>query len=642
MIKADVIEALGEAALARPAQLNAALCANDRLKYYFSLLQMARSRADRPDQPAASLKRERLTSGVADETLDQCVGGARRAEKAYRIPGCQQILRHIADDLKIMAAPADPSFAQRMEALLATLPAAPDDMISGASIDAITRAGKGEDDSLHRLVMELHKALNALQAELAQETIDGAAVYEVTEPDRALIRAFMAGLNRTAPLKFDHPGLGATATRIGSRLVIQNDLGTTDAHVLVIHVEDLKDIGMRVSLTYSDVHLERLAFFRSLFEQQPMSWSDPETRSVRGLAEGQPFFITTGSFTGADAAAMAPFLTFLGSRLVFVIDWNRARKQLRAFLKKSQRTTLLRWAADNDIGHRGFLEIGGDQMVYDAIEASASGLFHIGDRLCSVLGDEVAYAYLQFCFRAATEGLLANQSPALIRDRVRAELLVHMASGERRLLAIAADHAALIFEIATGVRDGLLAARAGEGGLQRLTHRASHWEHQADLCVIEARQIVQHRPDFAPYSAIMQVADDAADHLEESAFLLGLFPAAKGARAELDPLRKLADILVAAAQEWIKALTHAVHVEPHGAREDADDFLIAIDRIASLEHDADEAQRQVTIAALREAADFRQLHLITAIGDALERSSDALKHGSLLLRDHVLADVLTP
>ena len=153
---------------------------------------------------------------------------------------------------------------------------------------------------------------------------------------------------------------------------------------------------------------------------------------------------------------------------------------------------------------------------------------------------------------------------------------------------------------------------------------------------------MQHRPDFAPYRAIMQVADDAADHLEEIAFLLGLFPEGKGSGAGLEPLQKLADILVAAVQEWIKALAHAVHVEPHGAREDADDFLIAIDRIASLEHDADEAQRQVTIVALREAADFRQLHLITAIGDALERSSDALMHGSFLLRDHVLADVLTP
>jgi uncharacterized protein Yka (UPF0111/DUF47 family) len=159
--------------------------------------------------------------------------------------------------------------------------------------------------------------------------------------------------------------------------------------------------------------------------------------------------------------------------------------------------------------------------------------------------------------------------------------------------------------------------------------------------VSEARRIVEHRPDFAPYRATMQVADDAADQLEESAFLLALLPEGKANRAELEPLQRLADIVVVAVQEWIKALAHAVHVEPHGAREDADDFLIAVDHIASLEHDADEAQRHVTIIALREATDFRQLHLITAIGGALEASSDALKRASLLLRDHVLADVLS-
>ena len=48
--------------------------------------------------------------------------------------------------------------------------------------------------------------------------------------------------------------------RQGGRLILQNDLGTTDAHVLVIHVE-----GLTCSLTYTDVHLQRLLFFQSLF-----------------------------------------------------------------------------------------------------------------------------------------------------------------------------------------------------------------------------------------------------------------------------------------------------------------------------------------------------------------------------------------
>ena len=40
-------------------------------------------------------------------------------------------------------------------------------------------------------------------------------------------------------VKFDHPGLATTAMRSGPRLTIQNDIGETDAHVVVIAVEEL-------------------------------------------------------------------------------------------------------------------------------------------------------------------------------------------------------------------------------------------------------------------------------------------------------------------------------------------------------------------------------------------------------------------
>ena len=79
--------------------------------------------------------------------------------------------------------------------------------------------------------------------------MDGATVYGLTDTDRALVAAFMAGVNSTAPLKFDHPGLGTTATHAGDRLVIQNDIGTTDAHVLVLHV-----VGLTLTVMYTDIH----------------------------------------------------------------------------------------------------------------------------------------------------------------------------------------------------------------------------------------------------------------------------------------------------------------------------------------------------------------------------------------------------
>ena len=77
---------------------------------------------------------------------------------------------------------------------LARMPTADDDLLDPAAISAMTQAGHDRADSLHRLVMDLHKQLNAMQAELAEETMDGAAAYNLAEADRPLVAAFMAGL----------------------------------------------------------------------------------------------------------------------------------------------------------------------------------------------------------------------------------------------------------------------------------------------------------------------------------------------------------------------------------------------------------------------------------------------------------------
>jgi uncharacterized protein Yka (UPF0111/DUF47 family) len=108
----------------------------------------------------------------------------------------------------------------------------------------------------------------------------------------------------------------------------------------------------------------------------------------------------------------------------------------------------------------------------------------------------------------------------------------------------------------------------------------------------------------------------------------------------LEALQILADILVEAAQEWIKALGHATLIGRAASGVETEDFLTAIDRIAALEHEADDAQRALTASAVRHASDFRQLHLFTAIGDRLENASDALKRASLILHEHMLEDVI--
>ncbi len=635
-MKTEVLAAIGEEnGLRRPAAVNAALAANDRVKFAFTLLQAALAHADHPEQPAETLRRERLACGIDDPELDGMIAATRRQGARYVVPGAPKLLAHIAADMRVMAAPVlaagRPGVAARLDALLTAMPAAENDLLDAGAVAAMTRLRHGGADSLHQLVMDLHKELNTLQAGLAQETLDGAAVYGLAAEDRPRVVAFMAGLNRTARLKGDHPGLGTTATRSGERLVIQNDIGTTDAHVIVVHVD-----GLTVSVTYTDVHPERLAFFQSLLERYQPEW---EMVRSGALAAGAAFHLATGRYVAADEAACCGYLEFLGSRLVFLIDWNRARKQLRAFLPGAARLALLRWAAEQEVGHRGFLELGGGKLINQAIEATAGSAMHFGDRLSDVLGVAETEAFLRFVFHAATDGLLARRSPSFVRDRVRAELLRYFTNEERRLLRLAAEHAGLVFELASLTRDGVQAVTGGAEALEKLAKRARRFEHDADQLVIDAREAVRRRPEYGAFRLLMEASDDAADELEEAVFLLGMLAAAKPDGPVLGPLRTLAGLLDEAAREWVKALAHAAHVKEPGGADDTDDFLSAIDRIAALEHQTDDAERALTAAAVRHAADFRQLHLYAALGSKLEAASDALKHASLVLRDHMLAEL---
>jgi uncharacterized protein Yka (UPF0111/DUF47 family) len=630
-MKSEVLAVIGEGGLRQPAAVNAALAANDRVKYAFTLLQMAAAHADQPEQPPASLKRERLACGIDDPALDGLTASARRAGATqYLMPGVAGLLARIAADMRTMAAPVGDADG-RLETLLAAMPTAEGDGLDAATLSAMTTAtpARGKD-SLHRLVMDLHKALNAMQASLAEETIDGATAYGLAGEDRPRVAAFMAGVNRTAKLKFDHPGLATTATRSGARLVIQNDIGTTDAHVLVIHVE-----GNTATVTYTDVHPERLQFFQDMLASRAPAW---ETAQAGQLGSGTQFHLATGRFAAPDDAGCRANLEFLGSRLVFLIDWNRARRQLRVFLPGVPRVALLRWAAEQEIGHRGFLALGGVKLVNQAIEAIAGSAIHFGDRLSDVLGVAETETFLRFVLRAATDTLLTHGSPSLLRDRIRAELARHFSNEERRLLRVAADHAGLVFELACLLRDGLPGGAEAKNG--RRATRAGRFEHDADRLVADVREAVRKRPDFAAFGPLLHAADDAADELEEGIFLLGLLTGAEPDGRILEPLQALAALLVEAAQEWVKALLDAAHAEDRSASEDADDFLVAIDRVMALEHAADDAERAVTAAAVRHAADFRQLHLCSSLGGKLEEAADALKRAALILRDRVLGEVL--
>lgn len=163
------------------------------------------------------LKRERVACGIDDPDLDAVVAGAQMVGASCHVPGATRIIARTVDDMQVMAAPVlatkPDGMAARIGGLLAALFGAGSDLMRPAAVSAMMQAGHDRPDSVHRLVMDLHRRINAMQAAQATETLDGAAVCNLAAADRALVSAFMAGLNRTARLKFNPPGLATTATR---------------------------------------------------------------------------------------------------------------------------------------------------------------------------------------------------------------------------------------------------------------------------------------------------------------------------------------------------------------------------------------------------------------------------------------------
>ncbi|MEO9321758.1 MAG: hypothetical protein ABI361_13915 [Nitrososphaera sp.] len=646
--KSEIIRELGDRELMLPGLIREALQANDRVKYYFTLLQAARSRADSPDSRFSDLSVERKAAGIQDGSLDQVVDRSARDGQTgyYTVPLASRVAELVKKDIELMIAPlteGKEGFENRLAALLRQQEAVNEDRISGASIDlmtAVPQAGaEGPADTFHAIVMDVHKALNRLQASVYQESVDGAKVYGITEQDRQLLKAFMHGVSSTAKLKFDHPGLGTTATRSPDGLVIQNDIGQTDAHVLVIRIKEVTQAESSVQTTYTDVHPERLVFFQALFEQFGTKWTETASRRARSLEEGS-YLLTVGIYQAESRHQLEEYLYFLGSRIVFLIDWNRARKRLRSFVRNSEALKVLKWAAQNNHGHMGFLKLGGDSLVIEAIERIPKVQLRYGQKLDDVLGRESAAEFLKFVLRASSELQLEGKSRPFIRDEISAELARRFRGIYENLLEIASLHAELVVETSAAAVDAviqILTQSQTPSELHRILARAGVWETRADNLLNTARQAIKRSRAPPIVEQIISEADDAIDSIEEAIFLLTLTPS--GPLPFGEPLRELAELSNKTAMEYLKAAECSKLVRRAG-QDIIDDLLAAVDMTTVLEHEQDQAYRSTKEAIVSGASDFRQLHLFAEIAAKMEQSTDSLMKSAVLLREYVMEEVM--
>ncbi|QXX74201.1 hypothetical protein [Methylovirgula sp. HY1] len=640
--KIEMVRKLGEQALLLPGLLADALAANDRLKLRLTLLQEAVAHCRDPAAALRNFAAERRAAGLADPQYDVLVSGAR-ALSADRIlvPGGKELLKGIAADLATMLAPleandaaASRTFDERLMALVASMPAAEDDELSIQEVERMTSARRGDADSVHLLVMDAHRAINVLAAETAVETIDDARVHHVTDADRACIKAFMAGLNRTAGLAFGHPGLGTTAVRVGTLLTIQNDIGTTDAHVLVVHVGD-----QNVSVTYTDVHRLRAKFFIALFDGHEVDWSPLAEQSAQALANQDVFYLVTGHYAAADTAALYRFLEFLGSRIVFLIDWNKARKALQTFVGKEAAVEILNWAALHDYGHRAFLELGGVDLVFEAIRRTATGRIPYGARLDETLGIAASVNFLRHVLSQTSEGLRAGRSIRLIRDEIQADLAQLFDTAESSVLTVLMRHLGITRMLAAALAEAFAEDRmAANTDRSQLARIAKRMEEKADRLTLEAREICARMQRADRLRQTIDEVENATDMLDEGAFLLSLVPQGDGV-ARIGVLADLADMVIESVGQLIRAVEAASRL-PEGQRGDAADALRAIDVVMLAERRADAAEREAFSAFMRvPCSDARALVLGLEIARALETATDHLAHAALALRDLVLEEL---
>jgi uncharacterized protein Yka (UPF0111/DUF47 family) len=209
-------------------------------------------------------------------------------------------------------------------------------------------------------------------------------------------------------------------------------------------------------------------------------------------------------------------------------------------------------------------------------------------------------------------------------------------------MSLACTHPEHVFDLATAVRDGLIRYQepGAESLLARTARRARKWEQEGDAIVGRIRSLARRTVTPEAYISLLHEADEAADGLEEVAFLLThLIPLAPSEKL-VEPMQSLAALLVDGAQESVKMFEAASHVTRDGAREDLQDFFAAVDRIVAIEHETDTAERLVTSSLLTETSDVRTFNLIARIGRLLEQSADGLSLSALKLRDHLLNEVM--
>ncbi len=97
--KKEMVREIGQEELLLPDLLSTAFVANDRIKYYLTLIQAAQQKADHPGIVFTSLREERELAQESDIALDNVIAGSmKRSEGEYYIPMIDELMTSIEND----------------------------------------------------------------------------------------------------------------------------------------------------------------------------------------------------------------------------------------------------------------------------------------------------------------------------------------------------------------------------------------------------------------------------------------------------------------------------------------------------------------------------------------------------------------
>jgi len=622
-----------------PDLISQGLSAHDRLKYYLLLLQTAGAYAQAPNRRPPTLRAEREASGVSDASLDAVVSASRMvADALVRIPRAAAIVEFVFGALRLMLEPIAATSAWqsdlreradlyrlRLEQLIAQAPPCADDQLPPSAVAAMTRRSENAHDSAQQLAMDLLWELNRLQTAVGLESIAGAEAFGLTDADRALVRAFMTGVNETAVLGLDHHPSRTIATRDGDRLTIQHDLGMTDVQVVVAHVTSLE-----TTVTYADRDRPRARFFRELLEPYAVAW---EAETVADADRET----SVGHYLAESDVDVERFLARVGSRLVFLIGWNRARRQLSRLVKGVDATAVLKWAAENNVGHSAFLQAGHIQLVYTALERAAPAQVRHGRRLDALLGRDAARKFLMALLRIVSVAVSSGRSAPLMDDEIEAELLQYLQRSDRMMFSAAADHALVIAAAVDWISRTVTRLKSKKPRTDNAATASlvRTWRSHADEIVRRTARLLDHSDELQHFRQLVTDGDRAVRALEQTAFTLTLVPV-ETSPAVLSLLDSLCGLVNGGVREYVQLLEEARDLSGGLVRSDLERFLVTVDRLVALEDHCDAAERAVLEHLIRASGDFRELHLVSAIAGHLDTAFDALVRSGLIVRDYVL------